>query len=289
MTESPMLGPVVSATAGTVSSKRRSDPRKRPSKSLPTDRMKFEAQVRVLEAAGRLSGAGKRAIDSKQLSAAMGGEVSHYTVGLSHQFFVDCGWLEKRGRGEYAASDALIDFTRRLGVDGDDLPRAVEALRVPLAHSWFWRAIEPQLAHGSVPVNEIMVVLMQEAEVGSAHIPQIRNVLEWLRLAGLISIVDDRVGPTDGSAPSVSGEPNVDIVTPTPQSKGAPILEDQSALTVRATPVTPPPAPPPALPSVLSFDFSFKLTVADLASLSPEQIRSLFEAVGTVMSVKALL
>lgn len=285
MTESPVLSPVASATAGPVSSKRRSEPRKRPSKSLPTDRMKFEVQVRVLQAAGRLSGAGKRPIDSQQLSAAMGGEVSHYTVGLSHQFFLDCGWLEKRGRGEYAASDALIDFNRRLGTDGDDLPRAVEALRVPLTHSWFWRAIEPQLAHGSVPVSEIMVVLMQEAEVGSAHIPQIRNVLEWLRFAGLISIVDDRVGPVDGGAPPLSVEPDVDIATSPPQPEGAPTLEARSALTVVAPPVSTPSAPP----SVLSFDFSFKLTVADLAGLSPEQIKSLFEAVGTVMSVKALL
>lgn len=268
--------------------KRRNDPRKRPAKSLPTDRMKFEVQVRVLQAAARLSGAGKRAIDAQALSHAMSGEVSHYTVGLSHQFFVDCGWLEKRGRGEYAAADALIDFNRRLSV-GDDLSRAVEALRAPVTQSWFWRALEPQLVHGAVPIAEVMVVLMQEAEVGSAHVPQIRNVLEWLRFVGLITLVDDRVGPT--AVVEGRGAP-APVVEPKPQEPAAEqveaptaLLHAESALLHRAPEPRTPASPAP----VLSFDFSFKLSLEDLSQLSGEQIKALFEAVGTVMAVKAAL
>ena len=70
--------------------------RSRPSKSLPSDRMKFEVQVRVLQTFGRLA-AGGRVIDPERLSAALNNEVSKYTAPLSHGFFVESGWL-KEGR-----------------------------------------------------------------------------------------------------------------------------------------------------------------------------------------------
>ncbi len=36
----------------------------------------------------------------------------------------------------------------------------------------------------------------------------------------------------------------------------------------------------------MGFAFSFSLTAADFAMLTPEQIKALFEAVGTVMAIK---
>lgn len=270
----------------------RAEKRRRPSKSLPTDRIKFETQVRVLQTMGRLSGAG-RAVDNQRLSKALNGEVSHYTVGLSHAFFVDAGWLEKRGRGDYAASQALLDFTRRVST-GSELVKAVESLRTTAREAWFWRAVEPHLTHAAAPAHEVLVTLMQEAQVGEAHLPQLRILLEWLRFVGLIESTDDGIAaagpartPSTGTyLPADSrGEvaPVRDAATPIP---GAPTVA--TAPTHHALTEVPAAAPAPSkrADSVLSLDVSLQVTAADLAKLNPEQIQALFQAVGAVLAIK---
>jgi hypothetical protein len=57
----------------------------------------------------------------RQQGQALNGEVSHYTVGLSHGFFHNCGWLERLGGGEYVATDLLFEFSRH--ESGSDCPR----------------------------------------------------------------------------------------------------------------------------------------------------------------------
>ena len=91
----PHLRPVEPHGSGPDDNRQRWEPRKRPSKSIPTDRMRFEVQERVLQTLGRMSGHGKRPVNAHQLAEAMNRDVSHYTVGLSHNFFVDAGWVEK--------------------------------------------------------------------------------------------------------------------------------------------------------------------------------------------------
>lgn len=285
---------------------RRADQRKRPSKSLPTDRMKFEVQLRVLQTLGRLSGAGQRAIDSKHLSQAIKNEVSHYTVGLSHSFFVDAGWLEKRGRGDYTASPALLDYGRRVAT-GSDRAKALEPLAEAAKDGWFWRTLVPQLADGPVPVGEVLVTLMQEAEVGDPHLPQLRALLEWLRYVGLITIEDDGLiaaGPAAGlvsDATRTTSDRSPDEVSigetdpgdrgsPTPEPRPMPMQPGASAqywMPETASPAQPERrAPAVRRDSVLSLDVSLQLSAADLAQLSPEQIQALFQAVGTVLALQ---
>src|SRR4051812_12513733 len=126
--------------------------------------MRFEAQHRALMMYGRLSGPDKKAVTAERVSQAMNKEISHYTVGLSNGFFVEAGWLERRGRGEFAASDALIDYLRRLGINKEDVERAIQPLRSSVLGSWFWQAIRKQLSYGPADENELLHVLMSEAE-----------------------------------------------------------------------------------------------------------------------------
>ncbi len=257
--------------------KRRSDPRKRASKSLPTDRMKFEVQERVLQALGRMSGHGKRPVNTEQLARAMNNEVSRYTVGLSHNFFVDCGWVEKHGRGEYAAADSLVAYTTRLAADPGNIGRAVESLRASALSTWFWRAMEPQII-GGAPMAEVMVTLMREAEVGEAHRPQLRNLLEWLRYVGLVTISNDRIAAVESRVPETDPDESKPPAEPEERSR-----QQRPADTPGEKSTTQEPGRPGVM---LSFDFEFQLTADDLGKLSPEQIRAVFEAVGTVMAIR---
>ncbi len=261
--------------------------RSRPGRSLPTDRMKFEAQQRVLGAYATLSGADKKIVTAERVSQFLKGELSHYTVTLSNGFFVDAGWLEKRRRGEFAASDALLDYNRRRNLNRDDIIRSVRPLREAALDSWFWRSIRSQLEFSTPEENDLLLVLMSDAEASPEHIPQLRNLLEWVEFVGLIRRVDGLVHLGDSAAaPRVDG---ADVAPPT-ESSPLPVPEERPEMNAHMPSVaqvqqsTPEPVStePPAL---MAFEFSCRVTAEDLAKLSPEQIQAVFAAVGTLMSL----
>jgi len=254
---------------------KRQPQRQRPGKSLPTDRMKFDLQVRILRTLGRLSGPGKRPVTADDLSRAIGG-VANTTVGLSNGFFRDSGWIERQGRGRFAATDALLEYTRHLAADPTQPQRAVERLRDPVRQSWYWQTLQPALAAGSVPLNEAIVMLSQEADAGAGHIPMLQNVVEWLRWVGLVVVSDDQISLTDAT------------VQPAELGNGSEPAHDSPA-TEPADPKSEKPTtsqggPPPG--TVLAFGFDLHLTADDLSRLEPDQIKALFEAVGTVMALR---
>jgi hypothetical protein len=260
--------------------------RSRPNKSLPTERMKVDVQRRVLETFAKLSGPDKRFVTSENVGQAVK-DVSHHTVPLSNAFFVDAGWLVKQGRGSYAATDALINYRRRAGMNSDD-PRAKQALRETMTEAWFWQPIKSQIEFGGADEDEVLQILMLEAGATPEHASQLRNLLEWVEWVGLIRRDEDRVLLADGAGipPTPPAENGAsDVIEPKVESPA----EKESGERPGGTP--PPPRPPaeepPRAASVVSFAFSFDMTADDLAKLSPEQIQSLFAAVGSVMSIRA--
>src|SRR4051794_10143998 len=52
---------------------------------------------------------------------------------------------------------------------------------------------KPGQAPGPAPISEVMVALMTEASVGEDHRPQVRMLLDWLKLVGLIDRDADTV------------------------------------------------------------------------------------------------
>ena len=256
-----------------------------------------EAQQRCLAMYGRLSGHERRPVTADRVSQAMNKEISHYTVGLSNAFFVDAGWLEKRGKGEYASSDALVDYLRRLGINKEDVARAVQPLRSTVLSTWFWQAIKSQLDFSNqADEGELLHVLMSEAEASSEHLPQLRNLLEWVEYVGLIRRSDGLVRLVNAHEPNGNVEERLSAAPADEYpSEEPPVNEmDRPADTevpkptnVRMASAPQAPQAPTQMPALLSFDFSVRVTAEDLAKLDTQQIQALFAAVGTVMSSKA--
>jgi hypothetical protein len=262
---------------------KRREARSRPAKPLPTDRMKIELQLRVLQTVGRL-GTDKKPISPDRLADALNKEVSPSTVALSHSFFTDCGWLARLGRGEYAAADPLIAYSRRLAAGSADT--ALPFLRQSAARGWFWPVIMPLVSHGPAKLAEVTVALMTAAEVGDAHRPQIKMLLDWLVLIGLVTVANDTVTLADADVPPTDvveeeGEKNDTPGGPAGDPAGA---QGRGALPGSTTVKPPQPA---ASPPVLSFSFHLNLTAEDLAKLSGEQIEAIYAAVGKLYAIKA--
>jgi hypothetical protein len=261
---------------------RRSAPRARPDKSLPTERMNSEVQQRVLQAFGRLSGPSKRPVSVTMLAEAIK-DVSKYNVPLSNSFFVEMGWLEKRGRGEYAATDALVAYSVRLANDPANTGAAIKPLRTAMEQSWAWRAVRPMLTFGPAQLTEVRLILMEEAKAGQEHIAQITNLLEWMRFADLITIDKDKVASVHPLGAQTS-EPagSEQQPSPSPAAPAAPPAEPE-------VPKPTTPLAPPRGAAVVSLSFTLDLTADDLARLSSDQIKALFEGVGAVAAVKNAL
>jgi hypothetical protein len=249
--------------------------RQRATKSLPTDRLKFDQQVRILQTLGRISGPGKRPVTAEELSRAVG-DVANTTVGLSHGFFRDSGWIDRQARGRYVATDCLVEYGRRLAIDPTQPQRAIQALRDPVRQSWYWQVLQPNLAAGPVSIHEAIAMLAAEADAAMGHIPMLRNIVEWLRWVGLVTVSDDQLRLADATA-----EPAEATSAPEPAS-------DSPAATPTASagkkPTTGQGGSPPD--AVLAFSFDLHVTADDLSRLDPEQIKALFEAVGKVLAIK---
>ncbi|HEY5990304.1 MAG TPA: hypothetical protein VIV12_28545 [Streptosporangiaceae bacterium] len=274
MSQKPHLRPVESSNGGGDSpGAGRQQPRQRSTKALPTDRMKMDRQVAVLGTLGRLSGPRKEPVNGDQLSRAVGG-IGAATVILSNRFFADAGWIVSSGRGLYAATDALVEYTRRLatGTPG----HAAEVLREPARRSWFWEILEPYLANGRLPVNEAAILLMREAGAMDHHMPMILNLIAWLEQVGLASVQDDFLVGEGGSADEGAGSPGDPAELTDPKALAQ--TGDEGEGTSGEEEFLPAP--------VVMFSLDVRVTVADLALLTPEQIKSFFEAVGTLAAVK---
>lgn len=281
----PNLRALPDDETGSNTRARREAPRARPSKPLPTDRMKFDVQLRVLQAMSRFGR--NRNLDPIRLSQAVNNEVSRHTVGLSNSFFVDCGWLERQGRGEYVITEALADFARHAAANSS---KAGEILRSTVSESWFWRLIASQIEHGPVPLAEVMVSLMSEAEVGEQHKPQIKMLLDWLRHLDLIEVRDDQVRLTtstpDSSGGTTDSAPPVDVPAKHPADSPG---DHPGAADSSGQKSTTQPRDRELGAAILAFDFSIRITSEDLARLSPEQIQSLFQGAGQLAAIKAEL
>lgn len=193
-------------------------------------------------------------------------------------------------RGDFAASDALIDHVRRLATDRVHISRAVTPLRDTAVDSWFWKIVQSHLTFGDAPESELLGTLMHEAGASPDHLPQLRTLLAWLEYIELIERADGRVrtcgyaAAAGATADEVDGqsEHTADLQPEVPaDSKGTPPQDTQTGDETR----TAPPVGRNPSDTLLAFDFSCRLTADDLAKLSAVQIQALFAAVGTVMSL----
>lgn len=271
--------------------------RSRPRKSLPTDRLKREVQLRVLEGFAKLSGTDRRYVTSENVQQTAVRDVSLNTLPLSNAFFVETGWLEKKGRGTFAATEALINYRRRAAMNPDD-PRARQELRETMKDAWYWAPLRGQLEFGGSSEDDAIQILMFEANAAPEHGRQLRMLLEWVEWAGLIRRDGDRWVLADAGTPAETNDPHTDADDESGGDGGQGGSAGQADERSGPPPADLPrpqdksrvkPAEPLRPPSVVSFAFSFDLTAEDLAKLGPEQIQAVFTSVGQVMSIRATL
>jgi len=247
-------------------SKPRTPQRPRARNPLPTDRLKFGAQVEALKAIAAASGYGKKAVGANEIAPYLG--VAATTAGLSNAFFMDSGLITRESKGRYKPTEAANAFARKHGFD---VKRAGRELSQPLHGTWYFQTVERRLSVGTATHAEMVEMLAQTVGATKDHQVQLSSLLAWLELASLITVEGGEVRLVS-DAPRVEGSRDGAGRKPAdPEGEGT--TQEQGR------------QEPPS-ESVLSFSFDFALTASDLQQLSPEQIQAVFEAVGKVMAIK---
>jgi hypothetical protein len=260
------------------SPKGRSANRPRARYALPTDRLKFQAQIDALRAFAALSKSRQESVSSEQLAGYL--KVAVGTAGLSNIFFVESGLIEKAGKGRYLPSEAVIEFQRKYTFNPQS---AGPTLGPALGKTWYADVVRQRIEFGQATVDDLIDVLAAEAGADASFRAQLECLLEWLQLGNVIAFGPDgharMVGELEaiatgvaeptvdrGSPPSIGEEPNTGVASPTPRLS-------------RRT----------GEPPVLSLSFELRLSASDLAALSGDQIRQLFDGVGQIAAIRATL
>jgi hypothetical protein len=278
MTHPTPLAEVATLTAAAVERPAdRRDARQRPQQSLPTDRLKLDVQLSLLEAYGTLSGPQRRDVTTDLLSQSIG--LSPATAGLCNGFFAASGWIEKHGKGRYIATDALLSYTRQKAV-GDER-QGLAALAQAMTESWYWAELAPLVVVTGFGRKQAKLVLMTSAGASPDHLPQVENVIVWLVRVGLLREDGDRLFPSTevGAAVAVPGATDTVKVTVTP---GQDTPEIEPAGTPVQEPTTNAPGPAGAF---VSFNFHVWLSADDLQKMEPDQIRATFDVASKISAI----
>lgn len=263
--------PTAPPPSGTGSTKRVAG-KARTEKPLPTDRLSFGNQIKILRAVAATSGNNRRGSTAEAMSAAI--DLSGNTGGLNSRFFRSANWFESVGRGEYTASAGVLAYNQHITIDPDAQHEATAMMRSEVETSWFWETLEPMLASGHPISIKLAVLELAKACGATNHTVQLETIIDWLVWVGLVVREADQIKACPSTAETDKVE---EIETDAVDATGKVTIDHDKGEgdgKAAADPVIQAPAAAAAtsdLDAIVSFNMSVRLTAADMKSLDQEQ------------------
>jgi hypothetical protein len=156
-------------------------------KILPTPRIAFPKQLDLLRAHAAASGPEQKSVGNADVAPFVG--LSKSTISLANPFFVDVGLLERVGGG-FIPSQEVLNFAQAYKWDAE---HAAHELAPLLQRSWFGEALLPRLGFDSHSEKEALRIMDREAGAGPNYESQLRTILDYLEVTGLIERDGDSI------------------------------------------------------------------------------------------------
>lgn len=185
-----------------------------PTRRLPTPRIAFSRQLDILRAYAAKSEEGKRAVSNEEVGELVG--MSKDTVTLVNAFFADVALLT-RVESSHIPSPEVVNYLRVHQWDPDKAPNE---LAPKLGETWFAKALLPKLVYSPMSVTDALTELAKASSAGPAYRPQLQTLIEYLKVAGLVSEENGQL--TASGAPATNGASPGKAAEPTPTSAPAP-------------------------------------------------------------------
>jgi hypothetical protein len=255
------------ASEPAASSPARAPKRNRAVRPLPSKRLRFESQLRVLKG---WTVAGKRSASPTNGDVEDICGIAATTISTNNAFFVDANLLLKDGGG-YRPSPVALEFGR---ADEFHAPDAIRKLAPALAGTWFFETLSGRLEFGPLAVDDAILRLAEQSGADTEHRPQLEVILEWLKATGLIAVQGDQISAVAFER-SASASSDVD-----------PERDSASPPTSSSTP--PPPLPEMGNPTAgaISFAVSINVDMAELMSWDAPRIQAFFQGLALVIGAQ---
>jgi hypothetical protein len=206
---------------------------------IPTNRLTLPKQIEIIRAYGAAYEAGGGAVGIEDVTKFAG--MAPATVSQTNAFLQDTGIVRKDGRRFVPAAE--VQAMHRLYEVSRD--KALTKLGPLMEKSWFGRLVVPKLKFRPMPEEDVVHELFEAATAETGHLPQIRMLVDYLVISGVVERENGVLKVKNGCSPegSAPAEPAA-ATAPAPVPAGAPAVSE----------------PPPAV-LLLNADGSRRVTV----------------------------
>lgn len=156
-------------------------PKSRLERTLPTGRVIFTKQLDILKAYPAAYERVRGPVAIEDLKDLV--KLAPATISQANPFFCDVGFLQKEGR-KFVPSPELEAMLRMSGISQE---KAWAKLAPLLERSWCGQLLVPKLRIRPLTEDEIVHDLADAAKAEADHIPQLRIMIEYMVLVGLVS------------------------------------------------------------------------------------------------------
>jgi hypothetical protein len=257
-----------SAVGGNTASAQQPPPKEKkpePQETLPTDRVAFGKQMQFLLAYAAASENGAKGVSNETVAELV--KMKSSTVSLANAFFVKSGFLTRSGR-EYIPAKEVLEY--KLATGWND-PNAAHKLAPLIERTWFAQALRSKLEMRGVEETEAIGALAQRAVVTPNYEPQLRTLIEYMTVGGVIRkegtlLILNRRGPASFPEPAADHkeERPKDAALSQPATNSGPFMGRGS----------------------ISLAVNIEVDMAEVATWRPERIAAFFSGLAAVVAAK---
>jgi hypothetical protein len=245
--------------------------RDRNARILPTERINFDKQLKLLLAYAAASANQTKVVRLEDVAPLA--EMAETTISMANPFFGSIGLVTRTDSGGFIPAPEVISFLRARDWTPDT---ASHKLAPVIEASWFYQALRPRLVMG--PMEEEVVITTVFAEAAAAGRDYRRNLqmlVEYVVASGLVQ--------RDGSqlklvcqSPAVPADPTTPRPEPTKQNENELPAKTRVATNFLKT-----------ADGAVLFNVSAKVDMQELATWPPQRINAFFNGIAAVMRAKA--
>ncbi len=158
----------------------RTAPDRASNKKLPTYRVGFPKQLDALRAYAVLSEGGTKPVRYPNVGEII--KVHEANVSSMNPFFLENGFIEKQAAG-MLPNPALLEYSRAHSWNPDTAGAKLAPL---ISKTWFGEAIQQRLLFRAMSEDEAVEALASVSMAGPDAKPQLKMLLEYCELAGLV-------------------------------------------------------------------------------------------------------
>lgn len=235
----------------------------KPTKVLPTDRLKLPKQLDIIRTYGILYSQTGSAITPERVGEIVGLKAS--TVSLMNAFLTENRFLKKTPEG-FIPAESVLEFAQRFEWNQEAAPTALASL---LSETWFAQVVIRKLRFDPRDEMELVTDLARECNAQTKYRDQLSLLVEYLHISGLVE--------RDETTIRVSPKKTIVKEEEPPRSKSVHSSEaSQSVSTSFSKPTQ----------GLVQFHVNVKVDMAEMEAWSPDRISAFFGGIAQVLAAK---